>query len=348
MPAIEIDFLAVGDESRSGDAIALRYQKVGGRHEVIVFDGGTKDSGAKLVELVRGTYGTNFVDHVVNSHPDGDHASGLSVVVEELQVGRLWMHRPWEHAEHIRHLFHDGRITDESLERRIREALQAAHDLEQLALRRRIPIAEPYQGQKVGEFVVLSPQREWYLQELVPNFRGTPEPKRAADSVAAQLLKAFGEARIWVKETLNIETLGSEAETSAQNESSVVMLGQFGDKKFLLTGDAGVQALGRAHAFAAHYRIRLNDLWAMQAPHHGSRSNVTPAILNAIKAQYVIASAAKKDDVHPHRVATNAFRRRGAKVYATNGSDLRQHFGMGERYGYGSAEEISFYTEVEG
>lgn len=38
----EIDFLAVGDGERSGDAIAVRYGSPGA-YRVMVVDGGTKD-----------------------------------------------------------------------------------------------------------------------------------------------------------------------------------------------------------------------------------------------------------------------------------------------------------------
>jgi beta-lactamase superfamily II metal-dependent hydrolase len=181
----------------------------------------------------------------------------------------------------------------------------------------------------------------------VPNFRGAPEPKRAVDGLTAAILKALGEARTWVKETLHIETLSDDARTSSQNESSVITCANFDGNKLLLTGDAGVHALARAHAYAASLGIVLDDLWMMQMPHHGSRSNVTPSILDKIKAQVAVASAAEKDDVHPHRVATNAFKRRGARVYATNGSNLRYHCSMGDRDGYGPATEIPFYAEVE-
>ena len=55
----------------------------------------------------------------------------------------------------------------------------------------------------------------------------------------------------WVQETLDIETLSEGGETSrAQNESSVVMYGNFDGQKVLLTGDAGLVALARAHAYA--------------------------------------------------------------------------------------------------
>lgn len=81
---IEVDFLAVGDESQSGDAIALRYGNLSGpraEQRVIVIDGGFVDSGKSLANLIRTHYKTEHVDVVIASHPDQDHISGLKVVV---------------------------------------------------------------------------------------------------------------------------------------------------------------------------------------------------------------------------------------------------------------------------
>ena len=41
----EIDFLAVGEGERSGDAIAIRYGSAAAGYQVGIIDGGTKDSG---------------------------------------------------------------------------------------------------------------------------------------------------------------------------------------------------------------------------------------------------------------------------------------------------------------
>jgi glyoxylase-like metal-dependent hydrolase (beta-lactamase superfamily II) len=82
----EIDFLSVGDGSKSGDAIALRYSAENS-FKVMVVDGGTQESGEKLVELVQTYYRSSHVDYVVCSHPDDDHASGLRVVLDNLSAG---------------------------------------------------------------------------------------------------------------------------------------------------------------------------------------------------------------------------------------------------------------------
>ena len=57
----EIDVLAVGEGERSGDAIAIRFGDPGTRPDqwpVIVVDGGTLDSGERLVDLIKNSYGT--------------------------------------------------------------------------------------------------------------------------------------------------------------------------------------------------------------------------------------------------------------------------------------------------
>ncbi len=79
----EIDFLAVGDNGRSGDAIALRYGNLHGDRDaqrVVVIDGGFSDDGYRLAELIRTYYKTDHVDLVVSSHPDSDHANGLKTL----------------------------------------------------------------------------------------------------------------------------------------------------------------------------------------------------------------------------------------------------------------------------
>lgn len=57
-----------------------------------------KSRGAALVEHIKKYYKTDHVDYVVNTHPDADHASGLLVILENLSVGELWLHRSWENS----------------------------------------------------------------------------------------------------------------------------------------------------------------------------------------------------------------------------------------------------------
>jgi beta-lactamase superfamily II metal-dependent hydrolase len=351
----EVDFLAVGDGERSGDAIAFRYGDLHGsraNQTVVVIDGGTKETGQAVVDLVKKHYATDLVDFVVSSHPDGDHASGLTVVVDQLKVGKLLMHQPWEHAAEVRDMFKDGRLTVAGLEKKLEEALQAASDLEAAAKKRGVEIVEPFQGLSGCGLTVLGPARGYY-ESLIPYFRQTPTAKADASQALWEILaKAAGAAKekvtTWVDETFDIETLEDSGETSAENNSSVILLADVDGKKLLFTADAGIEALTRAADFAQSSGIDLASLTFVQVPHHGSRHNVGPTILNRIKGKIAYISAAKKSEPkHPSKKVINAFTRRGAKVYKTQGQSIRHQDGALERAGYGAISPLPFYPKVE-
>lgn len=354
----EVDFLPVGNGDKSGDAIVLRYGEPE-NYKVMVVDGGTKESGQKLVDHIKTHYGTTHVDYLVNTHPDADHASGLEVVLEQLTVGEVWVHRPWEYAEEIRHWFKDGRITDQSLANRLRDLLSHAYRLEELAIEKGIPVYEPYAGAKIGDFYVLSPDSDWYL-DIVPQFNKTPE----AHSVSmAEAMKSFGLRTLekiasLVDEFWHIETLSEDGETSYENESSVILYGNLGGRGVLLTGDAGIQALGKACDYAATLGVDLASSRFIQVPHHGSRNNVSPSVLNRFVGAKVsqgtastktaFVSASKDSEVHPKKVVTNAFLRRGVDVHHTKGQSKRHSHNMPDRSGWSASTPVPFHAQVEG
>lgn len=81
----EVDFLPVGDEGASGDAIAMRFRVPSGAQAVVIIDAGFRDDGEALVEHVQEWYGTKNVDLAILAHPDGDHIGGMGVVIENLK-----------------------------------------------------------------------------------------------------------------------------------------------------------------------------------------------------------------------------------------------------------------------
>ena len=346
----EIDFLAVGEGTRSGDAIALRYGNLhGSRNEqtVVIIDGGTKEAGGRLVQHVKSYYDTDRVDFVFLTHPDGDHASGLSEVIEGLTVDRLVMHRPWEHAEEIRSLFHDGRITDASLEARIRASLQAAHDLEAAALDADVDVVEGFEGAATNDGVIriLGPSRD-YFQSLIPQFRRTPDAAKMQD---ASFFKKAVEFVKKVFESMQVETLDDGGETSAENNSSMILLFLIDGQQILFTGDAGIPALTAAADYADSQNIILSGLRLLHVPHHGSKRNVGPTVLNRIKArEAMISAAAGGEPKHPAKKVINALTRRGMAVMSTQGSSICIRNDAPARPGWtGGVTPHPFYSEVE-
>lgn len=339
----EVDIRAVGPESKSGDAIALRYGDFiasPGSQTVVVIDGGFEDSGKDLVSHLRHFYETDYIDLVVATHSDADHVSGLQIVLEEMDVGELWMHLPWEHGTTVRSLV-DSKFTAKGFSDKLKRSLQGAFDLEKLARKKGIPIVEPFSGVSSADGVlqVIGPSEEYY-EELVAEFVEGEELTGTAAASGVSLLSAVGtavrKALKWVTETWDKDELVEPEPyaTSPQNRSSVILLAELG-QTFLLTGDAGVLSLELAADYAEVLGIDLaSTVNRVQVPHHGSKRNVGPEILNRIvgpivvegesTGKYAFVSAAKKGEPkHPSRRVTNAFTRRGSSVSATQG---QSHF----------------------
>ncbi len=364
----EVDFLHVGEGEKSGDAICLRFGDLWGAREsqfVMVIDGGTMDSGERLVRHIKKHYGTETVDLVVSTHPDNDHISGLRVVLNEMTVGRLWMHLPWQHASDFRALFRDRTITSLGLKRQIRASLDTATEIEELGRRKEVPIDEPFADidlpfNEIG-IDVLGPSSSYYAN-LLPQFRETPEPRALAaeSTILGRAATTVFEAAKTVVESWHIETLSDPDEdaTSAENNSSAILTIHRDSHTLLFTGDAGTPALDRAADAAETRDIHLPALNFVHVPHHGSRRNVGPTVLDRIlgpkyqtpsNSKTAFVSASQEAPKHPARKVCNAFQRRGAKdrVYTTEGRNMRHHHDAPPRSDYSKADSVPFFERVE-
>jgi beta-lactamase superfamily II metal-dependent hydrolase len=366
----EIEFMPVGSGTKAGDAIVIRYGSPTS-YELMVVDGGTLDSGATLVAHLQSTFGSQTsISHVVLTHPDADHASGLRTLLAEVPVKNLWMHVPWLHAAASRPYFVNKNWTDEGLVAAIKKEYDLLQEIFDLATSKAIPIYEPFAGGTIGPFQILSPHKGIY-DRLMPQFDRTPEPDQVAleaehywlgtqqpSSLLAQLVeKAVAKVQKWVPETWEYERLKDGGITSASNETSVVLYGGFDAGKVLLTGDGGVWALTLAAHQAEQLGILLKDFKFVQIPHHGSRRNIGPTILNRLIGPIqqkgsasrfsAFVSAPPDDDMHPRKMVTNAFLRRGGTVIATQGIKKIYYGGFPARPGYSDAVPMEFATQVE-
>lgn len=363
----EVEFLAVGDASRAGDAIVVRYGEPN-VYDLMLVDGGTLDTGENIVNHLRKQFGEGaWLKHIVLTHSDADHASGLRTVLEEINVENLWLHVPWLHAAETRHLFSDKRWTDEGLARELKRAYPVIAEIVDLAIERGVHVHAPWTGVQIGPFTVLSPSRAIY-NYLLPQFQHTPDPDQAAIEAAnmwigksnafAKLLElAKGVAERWTTESWDHERLRDGGLTSASNESSVVLYADLGaDNRILLTGDAGINALWWAERFATDRGLPLQQFTCVQVPHHGSRRNVGPSVLDALLGPKLrerttrfgaFVSAPKDDAAHPRKIVLNAFMRRGGMVVCTQGQSKVHWGGFSARPGYTAAQATDFSMMVE-
>lgn len=355
----ELEFIGINEESKDADAICFRWDNGDGTYTVGVFDGGLTAYGQELEKHLLKYYfidGTKKkIDFVICSHSDLDHSSGLSIILENFEVDHLIMNRPWQHIDELFPKVDDGRITKESLARRLKEKYSYIANLEEIAERKGIKINDAFEGIKIyNKLEILSPSKDFYLNLLVESEK---TPLTESSSLCKTVVGKLVEAIRALKETWTGEQLKENVTTTAENEMSTIIFGEMDEESFLLTGDAGIRALRNAISFAESKSINLSDTVSVyQVPHHGGRHNVSPSILNDLIGNIVeegstpnkiaIVSVSKESD-HPRQMVVNAFVRRGAKIFKTKGNTLRQHKNMPERNGWSSAEKLNFNEDVE-
>ncbi len=357
----EIEFMPVGETFRAGDSILIRHGNPAAP-SIMVIDGGNQTSGQAMVEHLRQLTGSvaPVVDDLLVTHPDADHAAGAVEVYNGTLVRRVHAHVPWEHAGAVKDRCRDKRRTVQGIADQLRAECRFVDDLVSKAEAHGVPVIEPFQGARVGPFTVLSPSRTDYVQ-LLAEMLEIDLVQARADSIYEMLAKAANGALALasrVMETWGVETLRDGGVTHARNEMSTVLYGDFADEgRVLLTGDAGIRGLTAAADYADWLGWRLRDFRLVQVPHHGSRRNVGPTILNRMIGDkvapgsqphfYSLISSPKDDEKHPRKVVVNAFHRRGALVAATQGEALIFRCGFGPRPGYGPVTPLPFHPTVE-
>lgn len=354
----EIDFLDI-ESSKSGDAIPLRYQ-LNNVISIHVVDGGFQDTGEKVIKHIKTYYDDpDFIDSVVVSHPDGDHAGGLRKILEEFEIGELWMLRPWLYANELIDRF--SRFTSvDNLVKRLKEIYPNIAALEEIAIEKGISIHEPFQGSKIGEFTVMAPTKARYL-DLVVESEKTPESVKQAELADSNMF-TFAEkfvARAMLRAAWG-EELFSDEETSAENNMSIIQYADLCGKRVLLTADAGRAALLEAADYAPSIGLTLPGIDRFQIPHHGSRRNVSTEVLDRWLGQRLssrprkdeetfvaVVSAAKKDKDHPRKSVIRAVIHRGAKAITTEGQNICTSHNAPDRNGWVAVEPIPYPEEQE-
>lgn len=375
--AYEIDYIGVKADkaTKDADAICLRWKTgiaLNGMpiYKVGVIDGGFEAHGNAMIAHMNQYYFDDAegvkskekktIDFVVVTHPDQDHAIGLKQVLKAFDVKKIYMNRPWLYVDELFDKVNDGRITKQSLRERLRNNYETIADIENIAEENKIPIYEAFEGTYVeNEILILSPEKQFYLDLLVESEK-TPLQEQAAfnqDGLFGRIANAVKAYIVNKFEDWDIETLRENKETSAENETSVVLRGLVEGDGFLLTGDAGIRALNKAIDYMEQIgEDVISEISFYQIPHHGGRHNVSPSLLDRMVGQRVkkgatrnktaYASVAEGSD-HPLKMVTNAYIRRGVSTYETNGNTICHHCGQMPKRGWTQLKMIEFADYVE-
>lgn len=315
---IEVDMLSVGDAdclliSRWNGFVVTR----------ILVDGGNAGDFGTLRAFLR-QRDISYLDAIVCTHMHNDHAAGLVELVRDQSVGIgvAYMHVP---QNHLRMALVEKALkiaAGASQADCVEKTLKTADDLLGALRTRKIPVVEPFQGTIVQFLTVTGPSQAYY-EELIHQF----EDAGTIRSMGQGNLNYIFEDAIddYLAKTGVLEgSLLVNPQTSAENNTSVIMGTLFDDKKYLFTSDSGAPALKLA---TAAYDLR-GCHW-MQMPHHGSRHNITAELIEHFAPTFAYVSATGSSD-HPRRSVVNAFKKVGAQVFSTHYPDpisLWHHYG---------------------
>jgi beta-lactamase superfamily II metal-dependent hydrolase len=136
----------------------------------------------------------------------------------------------------------------------------------------------------------------------------------------------------------------------------VIVLLEVDGQKVLFTGDAGVDAINGALDVLESEGFTAGELNFAQIPHHGSRHNVSPSLLDRLlgpKGRSNIGTACvscpleNPSKKHPAKKALNAFTRRGYRVHQTAGVGKHHSHDAPDRDGWSSSTPIDLFGLVE-
>lgn len=354
----EIDLLPVSESKKSGDCILLRFGKLyqgKDKQKVIVIDGGYAETAQAIKNHLRKYYKCEqddklIIDLMVLSHPDNDHISGLVKLVEdeEVVVRELLLNAPWHTMD--RTWFKDGRITDGSLERSLKEVFEKLANLIKTAEDKGTKVI--YATENLGTCTfgnakvhIIGPDEEFYNLCIANSEKTRDKAEDVPELSDTRTFSSDMEER-YVRGQIK---WAEEDSTTEINESSIIFMFEYDNVKILFTGDAGRCALPRAFEYAKNNGVDITDVSIIKIPHHGSRHNFHPDIFKdfAREGQTCYISCTKGEEgKHPSKRLVNQLLEMGFKVLMTAGSTLHRGHNAPDR-GWKSASSLKSYPTME-
>ena len=350
----EIDMLNVKD----ADAFLIHFFDENDKEYVVLVDGGRYEDGPTVSKFIYDTYGTHTVNLAICTHCDDDHYGGLLWMVEDMtnnprtsvDIKELWLNDPGLHcwADDFERRRNDVRTQNQARivytlnsGKNFLDTIQALLDSDNFNSNmkvREVFSDSPDGGYKAfdGIIEVIGPSVEYYESQVL-NFRHSMKANKTTPAAN----DADDDDTIEIDDTGNVysKTLDEAVpDDSSHNLSSVIFLFiPSDDRKYLFTGDAGEDSFINLKYQSDWGRIK--GLHWLKLPHHGSKRNITCAMINHFRPKVAYCTS-KCYGTWLSKAVVNALKQVKTRVYSTNVHGSMLHHGIKDRDGYSTATPL--------
>lgn len=345
----EIDMLDVKD----ADAFLIRFYDEKDNPYVVLVDGGRYSDGQMIHDFIRSRYNTFTINLAICTHCDDDHYGGLLWLVENMldnpdtsvDIKELWVNDPGQHswADDF-----ERRRSDEAVQKQARTVytLQNGKNFLEMVLKLQssgnsnsdIDVHEVFSNQRNytafdGIIEVIGPSVDYYEEKVLKFRHSMKVNKDTSDDEEDE------DDTIDIDDEGNVSSKTIDAATPDDNQhnlSSIIFLFKPSDgKKFLFTGDAGAESFENLEYKSDWEQIK-NIYW-LKLPHHGSKRNVTCAMINHLHP-HIVYGTSKCYGSWVSKAVVNAFKQVKSLVYLTNThGNIWYHCGTDDRVDYSTA-----------
>lgn len=351
----EIDMLNVG----AADASLIHFydDDDNNKEYIILVDAGNYSDGKTITKFIRDRYGKTTIDLAICSHCDKDHFGGFVYLFEQIRdkkanrvdIERIWINDPADHVP-MGQIIHTN-MSKETVSVKARTVFDLEGKgnlldlLDELNSNKTIIWQEPFADSSRSSkqwylrdafdnhIEVLAPSISYYAS-LVPDFRNDLKRKKydTDEEKEDDTIEMRDGDFVYSK---TIDEAGDDP--SSHNQSSVIFLFKPDDgKTFLFMGDAGRDAIEH---FAYRSDVdKLNKVFWLKVPHHGSKYNLDNDVLNMLRPKLAYVPTENYGH-YLSRAVVNALKKSGASVYDTIGRSMWHHQGTAERDDYRPAAE---------
>lgn len=349
----EIDMLDVKD----ADAFLIHFYDDANKEYIVLVDAGRYEDGEKVSKFIKETYGSNHVDLAICTHCDDDHFGGLLWMVEDMMnnpqtsvdIKEMWMNDPGLHcwADDFERRTSDARTQSQAREVYTLQNGRNFIDTVDALLRsgnanagvkvREIFSDDPGGYTAFDEVIEVIGPSLGYYEEQVVKFRHSMKVNKTSPATNDN----DDDDAIEIDDAGNIKSVTLDNATpddSPHNLSSIIFLFKpTAGKVYLFTGDAGEDSFKKLKHEDAWGRLK-NIYW-LKLPHHGSKRNITCAMINHFRPTVAYATS-KSYGTWLSKALVNALKQVKTRVYATNVNGSMLHNKIKDRDGYSAAEPL--------